>query len=211
MLLNRIGQSAIFGDTEFAVGMNVYVKGSDYEGLYGRILEIRDGEHKETENEDPEIECEFFTPKNPSIRLSIEERFTLLYGEPKTIEDLCLDFAIMTPDMLRPMKRCRIYQIKSDNKDFKLIDYETVQASGVISPPTDIYKVVYDAQLDTDNMDDIFLMFNVENERNDTGIILSFSNIVEIYDDNGSEYYFCGLAGFREIELNSGEKQGTDS
>ena len=35
---------------------------SEYEGLVGRILEIRDGADKDTENETPDIYCSFEVP-----------------------------------------------------------------------------------------------------------------------------------------------------
>ena len=35
----------------------------------------------------------------------IEARFSALYGEKKTIDDLGLDCVIMAPDMLEPLKK----------------------------------------------------------------------------------------------------------
>jgi len=207
MLLNRMGQSAIFGDTEFAVGMNVYVKGSDYEGFYGRILEIRDGEHKETENEEPEIECEFFTPKNPYIRRSIEERFALLNREPKTVDDLCLSFVVMAPDMLRPVKRCRIHQIIPGSSPYLFKGYDAVKEAGLTAPPAETYEAVFDGILETDNLDEIFYLLNMDFPEGYTGRSLSISDIVEFNGPQGSEYYYCDTFGYQKIEFHPARKK----
>ena len=64
---------------------------SEYGGLYGTITEIRDGEDKETENETPDLYCSFEVPVMPCEVKKLEEIFSDLYDEPKTIDDIILD------------------------------------------------------------------------------------------------------------------------
>ena len=102
MLLDRIGQSMVIDGKTYAVGMSVYsTDESDYSGLYGKIIEIADGEDKSTDNETVDIACEFYVPDDISQVTELEERFSALYGEPKGIDDIALDCVIMAPDMLQ--------------------------------------------------------------------------------------------------------------
>ena len=56
MIINRIGAEFEYEGTTYVVGAPIVgTSGSEYEGLYGTITEIRDGEDKETENETPDI------------------------------------------------------------------------------------------------------------------------------------------------------------
>ncbi|MFQ7551244.1 MAG: hypothetical protein ACLRMZ_14105 [Blautia marasmi] len=58
MIINRIGAEFEYEGTTYVVGAPIVgTSGSEYEGLYGTITEIRDGEDKETENETPDIYC----------------------------------------------------------------------------------------------------------------------------------------------------------
>ena len=102
MILERSGQSMIIDGEPFSVGMTVLgTDQSDYCGLFGRIIEIRDGDDKETDNETVDITCEFFVPDDICMVKELEERFSALYGEPKKIDDISLDYVIMAPEMLQ--------------------------------------------------------------------------------------------------------------
>lgn len=46
----------------FIIGEEVFASESDYAGLLGRITEIRTGEDRDTENEGPDIYCNFQPP-----------------------------------------------------------------------------------------------------------------------------------------------------
>ena len=81
-------------------GMRVRAVDDDYEGLVGLVVDIRDGEDKETENETPDIYVDFDIPESAEEVAALERRFSALYGEPKKVEELPLDLVIMAPDML---------------------------------------------------------------------------------------------------------------
>ena len=60
MILTKNGETFVFEGKSFTVGQTVYVNAeSGYKGLTGTILEIRDGEDKETDNDTPDIYCAF--------------------------------------------------------------------------------------------------------------------------------------------------------
>lgn len=73
---------------------------SDYEGLVGEVVDVRVREEdKDTDNEGVDIYVSFEIPSE-ELTKEIEERFSVLYGEQKTINDLALDLVIMGEDML---------------------------------------------------------------------------------------------------------------
>lgn len=101
MVIDRIGAAFFYEGKKYVVGEQIVANdASEYEGLFGRILEIRDGEDKETENYAPDIYCEFEEPVLKSDIWSLEQRMSGLYGERKTLEDISLDLVIMAPDMI---------------------------------------------------------------------------------------------------------------
>ena len=102
MIINRPGAEFIYDGASYKVGDRIIATAeSEYEGLYGSIFEIRDGEDKETENDTPEIYCSFEEPILPHQIKRLEEIFSDLYREPKKLEDITLDFVIMSPEMVR--------------------------------------------------------------------------------------------------------------
>lgn len=101
MVIDRIGAAFFYEGKKYVVGEQIVANdASEYEGLFGRILEIRDGDDKETENDAPDIYCEFEEPVLKSDIWNLEQRMSGLYGERKTLEDISLDLVIMAPDMI---------------------------------------------------------------------------------------------------------------
>jgi len=101
MICSRNGESIIAEGITFSVGERVIATDSDYAGLKGYITEIRTGPDKETENETNDIYCCFDIPENEDEIKLLEEYFSDLFHEKKTIDDIGLDLVIMAPDMLR--------------------------------------------------------------------------------------------------------------
>ena len=103
MILNENGKSFEYDGMTYSIGDTIIgTDASEYEGLIGTILEIRDGDDKDTENETPDIYCSFEAPIFPDDVKKLEETFSDLYDEPKTIDDIVLDFVIMAPEMIIP-------------------------------------------------------------------------------------------------------------
>lgn len=101
MIKNKKGETFEYEGRTFTVGDIVYANDcSVYEGMCGRIREIRTDKDRDTENETPDIYCEFTPPIIPAYIEKIEERFSKLYGKPIKLEDLALDEVIMAPEML---------------------------------------------------------------------------------------------------------------
>ena len=97
MIYNKNGEMFFYEDKMFIIGEEVFASESDYAGLLGRITEIRTGEDRDTENEGPDIYCNFQPPiLNQDAELVSKMRF----GN----EDFSLDFVIMAPEMLMPTR-----------------------------------------------------------------------------------------------------------
>ncbi len=104
MILRENGTRFYVDGKVFTIGGRISANGeSEYKGLFGTVTEIRSGADRETENNVPDIYCDFETPVSEETLRELEERFSGLYGEIKTIDDINLDCVIMSPDMLEPL------------------------------------------------------------------------------------------------------------
>lgn len=104
MIYKKPGEKFSYENITYTVGSRVLAnEASEYSGLFGRILEIRTDDDRETENDAPDIYCEFDPPYLSASRRALEQTFSKLYGTPKRVEDLALDLVIMAPEMLTPL------------------------------------------------------------------------------------------------------------
>ena len=106
MIYDRIGAVCRYNGGEFRVGdMVVATQESPWEGLCGTITEIRTGSDRETENETPDIYCEFLPPVHPEEISRLEAKLADLYGMEKRLADISLDMVIMAPSLIRVIGR----------------------------------------------------------------------------------------------------------
>ncbi len=131
MILNKEGDVFEYEGIKYTVGEFIYAnKNSDYEGLFGVIKEIRDGDDKDTENETPDIYCAFENPVIPYDVERIEKHFSKLYGEEKKLDDIALDEVIMAPEHISVVHAC---QTQTDAKKVFLLleDWATDDDEGI--------------------------------------------------------------------------------
>lgn len=125
MILHNEGEKFLYMGTEYVVGGKVIAtRETEYEGLIGKIIEIRDGEDKETDNDTPDIYCCFAEPVMSVNKEKLKKRFSDLWQQPMEIEDINLDQPVMAPDMIIPIDKLR------NNKDKKKI-YVLVEDAAV--------------------------------------------------------------------------------
>lgn len=98
-----------------------------------------------------------------------------------------------------PLKNVRIWQLKPDvDIRIKFIGYdELLERFG--EPVPENYQAVYDGTLDTNELEEIYAKFNVEHPEGFTGHSLSMSDVVELYDEAGSEFHYVDRFGFKQI------------
>lgn len=121
MIINRIGAKLHYKGITYTIGDSVIATSeSEYEGLFGTITEIRDGDDRETDNDTPDIYCTFLPPFDPDEIKSSENRFSCLYRQEKKLEDIALDVVIMAPEMVKVMtpvpdtRKFTVYEIREE-------------------------------------------------------------------------------------------------
>ena len=119
MIIKQPGAEFFYEDVCYKIGDRIVgTDASEYQGLLGSIIEIRDGEDKETENETPDIYCSFNDPVLPADIAELEATFSDLYNEKKVMDDIALGMIIMAPEMLivpgQLEKAIKVYVLKED-------------------------------------------------------------------------------------------------
>ena len=119
MLINKSGAEFLYNGITYRVGdVIIGSDQSEYAGLIGSILEIRDGNDKETENDTPDIYCSFDPPALPADIAKVEAVFSDLYDTQKTLDDICFDMVIMAPEMItvpgQSKKSIKLYILSED-------------------------------------------------------------------------------------------------
>jgi hypothetical protein len=104
------------------------------------------------------------------------------------------------------LKSCRIWQIRSDADSLmKFISYDEM-LKNYGEPAPENYETVFDGNIETNNLDKIFEIFNIRQPPGFTGHALSMSDVVELYDDNGSEFHYVDRFGFTPIDFSNSEQ-----
>lgn len=203
MRLTSAGEQFYYRGNIFVVGEGVHAIASDFQGLYGIVKEIRDGEHLLVPDGPLEILCVFHPPVNRAVTEKIERRHIEINGKHRDIKGICEQEVIMNPSQLRPMKKCRIHQVQNRDRRFLFQPLEMVKKQGFDAPPGDAYRVVYDGLLPTDDLEEIYFLLNCRHPKGFKGWSLTTSDIVELFDDSGSTFYYCDYVGFAKIPFQS--------
>lgn len=82
MVIRKKGSAFFIDGKEFKIGGGVFANDeSEYMGLCGTVTEIRTDEDRETENDTPDIYCEFMSPDSVAMAAELETRFSDLYRQ----------------------------------------------------------------------------------------------------------------------------------
>lgn len=104
------------------------------------------------------------------------------------------------------LKKCRIWQLTSDTPvDMRFIEYEAMVRKFGEPTPTH-YAAVYDGQVDTNDLEDIYEKFRTP-QPDFHGHPMAISDVVELYDEAGSDFHYCDRVGFREISFGQQQTQ----
>lgn len=104
-----------------------------------------------------------------------------------------------------PLKNVRIWQLKPETDVYmKFISLDEM-TKNFGHPAPEHYRIAYDGQLGTNDLEAIYTRCNVNHPPGYNGHSLSMSDVVELYDSTGSEYHYCDRFGFKQIEF---EQQG---
>lgn len=106
MIITNMNDTLEYMGKQYYIGEEIVgTSASMYEGLFGKIIEIRTGADKETDNDAPDIYCEFFTPIFPEDIERFEDKVSLLHGKAETLEDIALDRVVMVPEMIKSLSQ----------------------------------------------------------------------------------------------------------
>lgn len=106
-----------------------------------------------------------------------------------------------------PLKSCRIWQLKPDvDVMMKFIGYEEMTARFGEPDPAN-YSLVYDGQIETNDLEGIWTKFNTQHPPGYAGHSLSMSDVVELYDHTGSEFHYVDRFGFQPIAFDGGGQE----
>ena len=99
------------------------------------------------------------------------------------------------------LKNCRIWQLKPES-DIKLrfISYDDL-TNKFSEPSLENYQTVYDGEVESNDLESIYVKFNTNHPAGYTGHSLSMSDLVELYDNEGSSFHYCDRMGFKEIDF----------
>ena len=99
------------------------------------------------------------------------------------------------------LKHCRIHQLKPDvDVRMKFISYADLLQRGFGNPDIANYSVVFDGSLDTNDLEKIYeLLSGEELPEGYSGYPLSQSDVIELYDEDGSELHYVDSYGFVKL------------
>jgi len=105
------------------------------------------------------------------------------------------------------LKRCRVWQLAPEvDIMMKFISYETL-TSRFGEPDSASYQVVYDGEVETNDLEALYTKFNIDHPPGYKGHSLSMSDVLELYDENGCAFYYCDTCGFKEISFQEPQQE----
>ncbi|MDI6877914.1 MAG: YodL domain-containing protein [Desulfitobacteriaceae bacterium] len=105
------------------------------------------------------------------------------------------------------LKSCRVWQLRPDvDPMMKFIGYdELLEHFG--KPDPDNYRVVYDGEAGTNDLEALFAKFNLAHPPGYEGHSLSMSDVIELYDASGSTFHYVDRFGFKEVSFQPQEQE----
>lgn len=108
------------------------------------------------------------------------------------------------------LRNCRIYQMKAESlPEKKFLDYEVLKR-GYGEPERTDYQLVYQSQMDTNDLEKIYDRFDQDYKDLPPGFCgrpISISDIIELYDSSGSQFYYVDHYGFQEVPFEKGQTE----
>lgn len=98
-----------------------------------------------------------------------------------------------------------LYQIADelDSERMMFRDFKTIMNTYENKFPKEIYKLVFSGELDVQDPEDVFYIFNTAHPENYSGRSMSVSDVVEfVHTPAQSDFYFCDSVGFKQVEFN---------
>ena len=148
--------------------------------------------------------------RNESLTRFLQEKKGLeLYWQDGVYDRLSHGTINLTGEV-QPIKNCRLYQLSVDvPPEERFLDFAD-QVSLYGMPDSSRYEVVYDCQIETNDLEAIYEKFEKEFPQQSTGHPISISDVLELYDAKGSEFYYVDHYGFQKIGFTQGQSLEPD-
>ena len=107
--------------------------------------------------------------------------------------------------------KIRIYQIEMslDEKHIAFMPYAYMQEKYPDGIPAELYRLVYEYESGTANLERLFYIFNMEHPADYKARSLSLTDVIEVIDpENGSKFYLCDTIGFQEVSFDASRVLG---
>lgn len=139
--------------------------------------------------------------RNEELENWILQRNLIPKWKDGVFERLSNGGVLFTNEEVKALKDCRIWQLKTDvSPERKFIGYEELMENfGELDK--DNYKIVYDGEIETNDLEEIYTKFNLDHPQEFKGHSLSISDVIELYDGTSSEYYYVDKFDFKEIDF----------
>ena len=100
--------------------------------------------------------------------------------------------------------KIKIYQINLD-RDEKRLAFMHLEFARTITGNSGIdsslYDKVYEGDVECDNLEEVYTLFNLDHPAGFAGHSLSVSDVVELYNRNGSEFWYLDEEGFVPVMM----------
>ena len=107
------------------------------------------------------------------------------------------------------LKNCRVWQLKPEvDICKKFIGYDALLQKFSAPNPED-YRLVFDGAVDTNDLEALYTKFNVDHPASYTGHSLSMSDVVELYDERESSFYYVDRIGFQKVGFKPPDQEMT--
>ena len=183
MILKTLGDEFQYNGISYKIGEQIIgTEQSEYAGLLGTVMQIIDGEDKETENPTPDFYCCFTPPVLPYDIERLEQTFSGLYGSPKTLEDIALYSVIMAPEMVVPVQYVKEQRYRLP-----------------------LYILSEDWAINGESGHDEYFFSNEKDAKNEfteklneevvDGLVSNWTGLPQFRTESGSSFYECWLDG----------------
>ena len=92
--------------------------------------------------------------------------------------------------------KIKVYQLPIEHHN-KFMDFKFASNHGGITIAD--YELVFDGEVNANDMEDIFVMFNFKHPEGFTGHSLSVSDIVVVEGEEHNSIFYCDSFGWEEI------------
>lgn len=101
--------------------------------------------------------------------------------------------------------RIKIYQINDDNNENHFMGYDSTMSNGGIDESA--YKNVYHGDVDCNDLEEIYTLFNTERVPTHQGYSLSVSDVIEVIDSDNEmlngKCFFCDSVGYKTVDFDT--------